>query len=708
MAETGAPAPVKSGFRMPDAFLASACRRIFALPPKYVLICFYLFFCMLRLACAFAAAKTPVIMPDSALYMHLSRSIFEKGALLFRGQPIRYEYILYPLFLAPLQLLPESVSLFRAAQAANVLVMHLAVFPAYGLALGLTGSRRKGLLAALLTMLMPDFLITQHIMAESLAFPLILTACYAFYKAYGLPFSLGKAVLWGGLGFLLYMLKPGFVVLPACFFALLLWDALRGRNMESLYQALAGILSMLGFIGLFTLFLRYGLHMSYDQSTLYGSQTHPLTLTHLLQTFNGLVMYGAFVPLAFAFFPVYMPAAHLKSFEGKDRQLLKTVLLSLLALVIGTVYVIYYDEKSGGDPYSARIHVRYVAAFLPVLMAYTLSPALDGKRMNTTLFTLLAFSFVCLIRWDGQALLSGNHYPVDALLLTAAGTQTTAFSGRLLWPMAALVFLFFMSYRLIRFGFGTWERRALCAFLAFAFVLNSILSFALNRYHNDSTMPEEAREAVALAGIAGTLGVVQDGACFWPEAAELDVASRCTLPVVELNDLMVHANPDGSLARFTPKQYWQENAVYSIPAPERLILTNEILSSIILTEEARAAAVSTKSGGYCVLPAVQGLPVLHSGLSGLNQGWVQAGSRFTLFDKALRGQGSIKLSLQARAGEGQSQLTLQCGSQKQSFTLTDSIQWIAAAFTVENPNDAFTVALQNSGGNVFIQTYLVE
>jgi FtsH-binding integral membrane protein len=395
-------------------------------------------------------------------------------------------------------------------------------------------------------------------------------------------------------------------------------------------------------------------------------------------------------------------------FEDKDRQLLKTVLISLLALVIGTVYVIYYDELNGGDPYTARVHVRYVAAILPVLMSYTLSPALNGKRMNTKLFILLAFSFVCLIRWDGQALISGNNYPVDAMLLTAATTQTSEFNGRLLWPIAAMVFLLFMAYRLIRFGFGAWERRALYIFLAFAFVLNGILSFALNRYHNESTMPEEAREAVALAGTKGTLGVVRDGACFWPEAAELDVASRCTLPVVELDDLIGHANPDGSLARFTPKQYWQENAVYSIQAPDSLILTNDILNSIILTNDSRAAAVSTTSGGYCVLPVIKGRPVLHSGLSGLNQGWVQPGSRFTLFDKTLRGQGSIKLSLQARAGEGQAQLTLHCGSQEQTFLLTDSLQWIKAAFAVEDPNNALTVTLQNTNGNVFIQTYLVE
>jgi hypothetical protein len=686
--------------------LKSAYSWFLALSSGKVLLCFYLFFCLLRIACAFITTKTPVIMPDSALYLHLSRSIFEKGALLFRGQPIRYEYILYPLILSPLHLLPEGVSLFRAAQVVNVLIMHLSVFPVYGLARALTRSHPKGLLVALLTMLMPDFLITGHIMAESIAFPLILTTFYVYYKTYGSPFSFGKAALWGGLGFLLYTLKPGYAAIPSCFFALIACEALRTKRSEWLYQALAGALSMLCFMGLYTLFLRFGLHLHYEQSTIYGSQTHPFSLDHLLQTFNGLIMYSVFVPLAFSIFPLYLPAAGITAFEGQERHLLKTVLLSLLAILIGTVYVIYYDELNGSDPYTARIHVRYVAAFLPVLLAYALSPALAGKRMNTTLFILLAFSLVSLMRWNGQVLLSGNNYPVDAMLLTTATTQTKGFNGRILWPMAALIFLLVLAYRMVRYRYGSWERRALCAFIAFSFILNGALSFALNRYHNDSVLPGEAVEAVKMADFARSLGVVRDGACLWPEAAELDIASRCTLPVVELDDLIEHANPDGSLTSFTPISYWQENAVNPISSPDWLILTNDILNAIILTDEARAAAVSTSSGGYCVLPVTLGRPIIHSGLSGLNEGWVQAGSRFTLFDETVRAKGSITLQLQARAGEGQAQLTLRCGSQDQSFTLTDSLQWIEATFAVEDPNDAVTVTFQNEG-NIFIRTYLI-
>ncbi len=707
MSLTGAHATANRVRKSPAAFLSAIFRAFLAWPSWKALSCIYLLFSLARIALAFAATNTPVIMPDSALYLHLSRSIFEQGELLFRGQPIRYAYTLYPLLLSPLHLLPDNISLFRAAQVLNALTMHLAIFPAYSLARAITKSHHRGLAAAFLTMLMPDFLMAEHIMAESLAFPLILAACHSFYKRYDDPPSFGGAVMWGFLGFLLYALKPGYAALPACFFALLLIESLRTRNPARLYKALAPALVMAAFLGLYTLLLRYGLHMSTEQSSLYGSQTHPLTFSHLLQTFNGLVMYGAFVPLAFGFLPLYLPAANLRAYEERDRRFLQTVLLSVLILILGTVYVIYYDELQGGDPYSARIHVRYVSAFLPVLMAFMLSPTLNGKRMNTKLFALLSFSFLCFIRWDGSALVSGYSYPVDALLLTAATVKGQSFNGGLLWPMAAMLFLAAMAFRLFKNGFGAKESRALCAFLAFAFLLNGTLAFALYRHHSGTTLPGEAREALELSGTAGTLGVVRDGACFWPEAAELDVVSRCTLPVVELDDLIAHANDDGTLSAFVPSAYWQESAVNEIPAPQRLILFGDILYAVVLAGDTASSAVSTSQKGYVVADVLPGSPWIHSGLSGLNQGWVQAGSRFTLFDAQLLQKGQITLRLQCRAGEGQEILTLRCGGQEKSYALTAELGWIDDTFTVEDPSKPLAVTLESSG-SVLIQTYLVE
>ena len=676
--------------------------------PWKVLTAFYLIFSAIRIILAFCVTKTPVIMPDSALFLHLSSSIMTNGELLFRGQPIRYEYILYPLFIAPLHLLPQEISIFRAIQAANVFVMNLAIIPAYALTKAITGSQRKGIFLAFATLLMPDFLIAEQIMTESLSFPLILTVCYAFYRFYEAPPRYRIAVLWGGLGFLLYALKPGYVALPVCFFILLLWKALKTREADRAYQALAGILVMILSLGLYKILLQYGFHMSPVQSTLYGSQTHDLTWNHLLQVLNGLFLYATFVTLAFGFFPLYVPAAHLRALPKRDKDVLTAILLAIAAVIIGTVYVIYYDELGSGSPYAARIHVRYVAAFLPVLMAFMLSPSLEGKRLNTPFYLFISFSAVSLMRWDGSAVLSGYSHPVDAFLLTIATIETQGFSGKLLWPMVALIFLLVIAARIGQKGMRQAEKYAICGFLVFAFLLNSILSISLYRHHQDSTLPQAAVEAIENTGTANTLGVVQDGAAFWPEAVELDIASRSKLPVVEMDDVIANTNASGILSSFVPKTYWHELPVNKIPEPRKLILDSDILYAIVLSDQVSASSRTTSQKEYVMVDIAPGVPWIHSGLSGLNQGWVQTGSRFTLFDAAVRANGRIQLQLQARAGEGQAALILRCGSQEQVFPLGSELTWIQAEFAIENPSEAVTVTLEASGGNVFVKTYLVE
>ena len=680
------------------------------LPAGRVLICLYMLFCAVRVLSAMMTTTTPVVMPDSALYMQLSRSILEKGRLLFKGQPIRYEYTLYPLLLSPLHLLPEGVSFFRAAQVLNVLLMHLSIFPVYALARSMTKSSARSLLAVLLTLLMPDFQLTRHIMAESVAFPLVLTACYVYFQAAGAKQPrFFAAFLCGGLGVLLYALKPGYIALPVCFFLLMLQRALKDHDKRKLRFTLTGIFALCILLLLYMLLLRFGLQMSLVQSTLYGSQTHPLTLGHILQTLEGLAFYGAYLPLAFCFFPLLLPAAHAKTLDDGGRQLLYMVLLSIGVIAAGTVYVIYGDERmQSGAVNAARVHVRYVAAFLPVLLACLLSPALEGKKLNAKSMACMALPLLLFLCFSGWTLESGKSYPADALLLTALAVDQPAFPMRAVWAVTAFACLICICTSIARHGFLRGQRRAVCVFLAASFLLNGGLSFCLYRHHPGSVYPQDARQAVQMTGTENVLGVVRDGGFLWPEAGELDVASRCTLPVVELDDLIGNARADGSLAAFTPKAYWQENAQNPVQAPEKLILTDELLSSLVLADAVCNDTVATANGGYRVVSVWPGQPVLHSALSGLNEGWVQGGSRFTLFDTALRGKGSITLWLQARAGVGTADLTLSSGGMTQTFTLTDSLQWVSASFAAGDPAQAITVELSASGGNIFVETYQVE
>ncbi|NCB35145.1 MAG: hypothetical protein EOM58_03805, partial [Clostridia bacterium] len=524
------------GGRMASSGLLCSYRLIRGLKPWQILLAMYAMFSALRVCISFCTTTTPVVQPDEALYLHLSHSIIQKGALLFRGQPIRYEYILYPLLLSPLQLLRENISIFRAVQVFNALVMNLAVFPAYALAREITGKRSYGLLIALLTLLMPDMFMTRHAMAESVGFPLTLAACWAFYSSYDAPLRVRTALLWGGLGFLLYILKPGLVALPACFYLVLIVRSISQRRYERLFHAFCSVLMLVCIIAVFKLLLVYGFHMPVEQASLYQTQTHPFDWAHIVQAVNGLFMYGLYVPLAFAFFPLLFPLAHLRAFApGRQRDVLYVFALALMAAVAGTVYVINYDEViKGADPYTARVHVRYIAAYLPVLISFLFSPALEGRRFNAPLAAGLSFIAAGIILPGPLSTASGRAFNTDALLLAAAVFKTDSFNARLMWPAAALSFAAAMIFLIHRRGWDSACRRLMSGFLVLSFLCSGAVAVWHYRYHEDSIYPGASAQAIALTDSQPALGVVRDGGFFWPEAIELDLASRFEMPLIEL------------------------------------------------------------------------------------------------------------------------------------------------------------------------------
>lgn len=667
----------------------------------FLLPCLYALCVAARIALAFYTSVSPSIMPDEALYLNLSCALARGEGVLLRGQPIHYNYLLYPLLIAPLSALPPQVDLYRAIEVFNALSISAALFPAYAVARRITGSRRAALLVALLTALMPDMLMARHVMVESVSYPMILIAVYLALKMYGRPRT-GQAVACALVCALLYTLKPGYIALGAVCLAGLVWRGASGRNKPRLAQACAFALTLAAALAAYHLFLTYGLKIDRAQQTLYATQTHPFSWTHLQQTLNGLMVYAPFLALAFGVFPLFMPAANLRAFRGAKRSLLTAVLLAMAFIVLGSVYIIYVDELGGaGGAYAARVPVRFVAAFLPVMLSFMLAPELKARGVNAPLVGMLALLAALLFVLGGaQALLSGSAYPVDAMLLSAL-TYSGVLNGRVyfiaFWIAASAVFLFFTAR-------GRPPMRGYLIALALVLIASNAAGYQQDRFSMDDAQAGDARQAV-FATEESALGIVRDEAYFWNEAVNLDVASRARLPVMELDDVIGGTRADGTLGALTPPDYWQTRGANPYPAPETLIISAPCLNQIALTSK---EFPYTQNGRYALIPLEAGRPWLHSALSGLNQGWVQAGSRFTAFDEALRGQGEFTLQLQARAGEGAAALTLRCGEDSQSFALGDGLSWISATFLNPDPAEPICVELSCEGGNVYVETYLIS
>ena len=138
---------------------------------------------VIRFLLALATSTYPVVGIDEFLYSSLGRSIATEGGLLYYGQPADYSYILYPLVLSPVYLLfGEGANFYRILQFWNILLMTLSVFPVHALCRRLLHEEKKALWAAVLCMLLPDFILGQRIFSEAILYPLFFGSVYFIYR----------------------------------------------------------------------------------------------------------------------------------------------------------------------------------------------------------------------------------------------------------------------------------------------------------------------------------------------------------------------------------------------------------------------------------------------------------------------------------------------------------------------------------------------
>jgi hypothetical protein len=165
---------------------ALTAARIAAVPARYALAGIVALSFLVRLAGSLAHA-TPLYFPDEYIYGTLARSLAESGKLAIRGQPAHFPALLEPLLAAPFWLLHDPMLAYRLTQGLNALAMSLAAVPVYLLArrLGLGAGIALG--AAALAVVSPDLLFASFLLADPIAYPLVLTALYLGVRALDKP-----------------------------------------------------------------------------------------------------------------------------------------------------------------------------------------------------------------------------------------------------------------------------------------------------------------------------------------------------------------------------------------------------------------------------------------------------------------------------------------------------------------------------------------
>jgi hypothetical protein len=129
---------------------------------------------------AAAGRLTPYYLPDEYIYPSLARSFAEHGRPLIRGAEVHFPALLDPIVTAPVWLVTsDPVTAFRLTQGLHAAFFSLAAIPAYMICrrIGLAGW--LGIPVAALAVAIPDGVYASTMLADPLAYPIVLTAVYA-------------------------------------------------------------------------------------------------------------------------------------------------------------------------------------------------------------------------------------------------------------------------------------------------------------------------------------------------------------------------------------------------------------------------------------------------------------------------------------------------------------------------------------------------
>ena len=162
------------------------------------------------------AHPTPLFFADEYIYSTLAHELATTGRPTIRGEAASFPALLQPILTAPFWLFDNAGVSLRLTQGLNALAMSLAAVPAYMLARKVNLGNGLALAVAALTLLVPDLFYVAYILAEPIAYPLVIGAVYAAVCALTRPTRSNQLafLLLAGLA---SFARVQFVVLPLAF-----------------------------------------------------------------------------------------------------------------------------------------------------------------------------------------------------------------------------------------------------------------------------------------------------------------------------------------------------------------------------------------------------------------------------------------------------------------------------------------------------------
>lgn len=362
------------------------------------------------------------VLPDEVRYLNLAASLFNEGQLVERGGFSSFQKILYPLALSPAFLADDPLLRVRLIALLNSIYVSSAVFPALLLARRLFTSRTPVIICLLFTLLMPDMCYSMTFLSECVYLPLALWLIACCLRAFEARGKAGYAWCAGAglLCYVTYLAKEVALGFALAFVVMMIVRICRSMRYADANSGLpshpthpsrdaAAELACLrhaqtvlakphraqcgsardarihACISLICFFAAFAIPFLLLKFTLFSgllnsyNQTDPSVLLNpytLLFAIYALASDATHFVIAFAFFPLVLPALTWSRLTRRERDLYLFCLLAFVFILLIVVYTISIREDLGHV--GIRPHVRYVAPIFLPLLFLTIKQLLRG------------------------------------------------------------------------------------------------------------------------------------------------------------------------------------------------------------------------------------------------------------------------------------------------------------------------------------------
>ena len=362
------------------------------------------------------------VLPDEVRYLNLAASLFNEGQLVERGGFSSFQKILYPLALSPAFLADDPLLRVRLIALLNSIYVSSAVFPALLLARRLFTSRTPVIICLLFTLVMPDMCYSMTFLSECVYLPLALWLIACCLRAFEARGRAGYAWCAGAglLCYVTYLAKEVALGFALAFIVMMIVRICRSMRYADANSGLpshpthpsrdaAAELACLrhaqtvlakphraqcgsardarihACISLICFFAAFAIPFLLLKFTLFSgllnsyNQTDPSVLLNpytLLFAIYALASDATHFVIAFAFFPLVLPALTWPRLTRRERDLYLFCLLAFVFILLIVVYTISIREDLGHI--GIRPHVRYVAPIFLPLLFLTIKQLLRG------------------------------------------------------------------------------------------------------------------------------------------------------------------------------------------------------------------------------------------------------------------------------------------------------------------------------------------